>query len=342
MYRVAVAKRSSRSRRVPLVVVLLLVFALAFEVRQMLPGESLVDSIDSLHTHAAGLSPQQASGDAVGLRPFDDCGDMCPRLASRRRQPRALGPSDAVFAVDHLLNWHWCPSARIRQRSLDGKVYSFLGAARARGALIVHAVSDSKNHYLLDPLVAPFVKRDSDAGTLELPAGLAHDWGWIDRKQLNALAPPVSLSLDKVCGDEGAKLFGDNNRKPAGMPGLNHTRLVRGDVVATEQNAIYTAVKRHATPVQRIFFVGVHLQLCILYSRWFAMLRVAKAWGLNAELGIVVGLTDVSNTNLTDDYRLQTKVDVDTVHKTACWIRCKVAPAVLGGEVDDVITLYDF
>jgi len=335
-------KKTSKSSKVPACVLVLIALVL-FESRRLLPVDGKWDAIEHATAHWQSRAKQ--------LAPFvADCGGEmyeCPAHSMENKQPtrrfELLGPSDAVMVVDHLNNWHWCPSALIRQRSLDESLFEFLSVARSKGALIVHAVSDSKNHYLLDPLVQPFVKRETDAGVLHIPKGLAQEWTWVDKPRLNELGPPVSLSLDKVCGEKGANLFGDKNRKPKWLPGLNASRLVAGDIVATEQDAIYTEIINHVPKVRRIFFVGVHLQLCILYSRWFSILRMAKAWNFdNVEFGIVVSLTDVSNTNPSEDYNLQTKIDWKLVKQTSCWIRCKVAPAILGGKVDQYIRLYNY
>jgi hypothetical protein len=334
-------RKTFRPSRTPLLLVVCLALSLVLLSRRLPMDRSLLEDEDAVPLPVAVLGRRVAA--EKRLVPFLlPCPD-CPPAA---RVVEPLADTDAIFVVDHLNNWHWCPSALARQRSLDSALYEFLDAARARSALIVHAVSDSKNHYLLADDVRPFVRRDTDPGTLAIPTPLARSWDWITKAKLSELGPlppPVSLSIDKVCGNAGAALFGDKNRKPAWMPGLNASRLGKGDVVATEQNAIYTALVQHRPRVRRILFVGVHLHLCLLYSRWFSLLRVAKAWGLDrVRMGVVVSLTDVGNSDPEQDPSSQTAIDVGLVRKTACWIRCQVAPAVLGGHVDDIVRLYDF
>jgi len=250
-----------------------------------------------------------------------------------------LNESDVILSVDLLNNWHWCPSARERMRALDGPVNEFLAKARRKGALVVHAVSDSKAHYLKEPGV---VKSAPTTATHKVPDGGGRDWNSVSKFLLRSYEPPppVSLSLDRACGDSGRALFGAS--KPKGMNGLNETNLdPLYDIVAVDQDIIYSAIKNHKVPVQRILYVGVHLDLCILYSRWFSILRVAKFWQLDSDVqyGIVTPLVDMSNSEPTEHYLNQMERDAKAVENMACWISCVAGPKFLG---EDKIQLYDF
>jgi hypothetical protein len=152
----------------------------------------------------------------------------------------------------------------------------------------------------------------------------------------------MTLSVDRVCGEEGRALFG-TSRKPSGQPGLNASNIDPAyDVVAVDQDVIYSAIMTHRKRIKRILYVGVHLELCILYSRWFSLLRVAKFWNLGDDVryGVVVPLVDVSNTHQDEHYSLQTKRDPTAVAAMACWIRDTAAPKFLAGR--ETIDLYDW
>ena len=227
-------------------------------------------------------------------------------------------------------------------------MYAFLDDARLAGATIVHAVSDSKMHYLNDPAVAPFVLLAKDVAPSERAPQPAHEWDWLSRTSLLGLnpPPPLSLNVGRVCGSAGAELFntkdkrGSKGRKPENLPGLQATFLKTGDVVAAELDAVYAAVMRRRPT--RIFFVGVHLDLCLLYSRWFSALRVAARWDLPpaTQLAYIVPLVDVSNSDADEpDVTKQVDRDPVMVARMACWIRCVASPQLLSRQ--NVVDLYD-
>jgi hypothetical protein len=253
-----------------------------------------------------------------------------------------LTENDVIISVDLLNNWHWCPSALFRMRNeLDDKVREFLSKGRRKNSLIIHAVSDSKPHYLNEPGIIKAASKTK--ATLRVPDGGGRDWGSINKFLLRELKPPppTSLSLDRTCGDSGRELFGA--QKPKGMNGLNETNLDPSyDIVAIDQDVIYTAIKTHKTKIRRILYVGVHLDLCILYSRWFSILRVAKYWDLGEDMqyGIVANLVDMSNSKPKEHFTLQMQRDKEAVENLACWISCVAAPNILGEHRK--IQIYDF
>lgn len=275
--------------------------------------------------------------------------EFCPHsleLESRKAADFSLlddlNENDAIISVDLLNNWHWCPSALFRMRNeLDEKVNDFLSKARRRNSLIIHAVSDSKPHYLNEPGIIKAATKIK--ATLRVPDGGGRDWGSLNKFILRELKPPppTSLSLDRTCGDSGRELFGA--QKPKGMKGLNETNLDPNyDIVAIDQDVIYSAIKLHKTKIRRILYVGVHLDLCILYSRWFSILRVAKYWELGDEIeyGIVANLVDMSNSKPKEHFMLQMQRDKEAVENLACWISCVAAPNILGEH--GKIQIFDF
>jgi hypothetical protein len=270
---------------------------------------------------------------------------------------------DAIIVVDFINNWHWCPDALHRVHDMHAEMFDFLDHARTRGALVLHAVSDGKLHYLEEPDVLPYVRRAMQFGgglddggetghTAELvpprhdthtgetlPEAARH-WGLVDRNTLRKLVPPppLTLSLDEVCGESGKALFankdteGSPGRKPKWMKGLNTTRLVHPDIVAAEREAIYRVLKQKKP--RRILFAGVHLELCILYSRWFSVLRMMKAWEFPSDtrFGILVPLVDISNTRPPQRRQPQHERDFHEIWRMACWIKCVAVPQVVGGH----------
>lgn len=271
---------------------------------------------------------------------FDNlyCKDYMERVTSNMVDD--INESDAILSVDLLNNWHWCPSALIRMRGLDKDANEFLAKARRRGALVIHAVSDSKPHYLNEPGI---IKASRTKAAMRVPDGGGRDWGSITKFTLRSYdpPPPTSLSLDRTCGDAGRPLFGA--QKPRGMLGLNASNIDTSyDIVAIDQDVIYSAIKLHSAKIKRILYVGVHLDLCILYSRWFSLLRIAKFWDLGDDIqyGIVENLLDMSNSRPEEHYETQLVRDGEAVENLSCWISCVAAPNFLGQT--NRVRVYDF
>jgi len=324
-----------------------------------------VDEAVAKQRDGAGSSATSAAAPARTLRAWRpqspaacpteyDCGDDDDAAAAAAPEdPPPLGPDDVVLAVDFLNSWHWCPAARSRALSMEPAVYAFLDAARGAGALVVHAVSDSKTHYLLDPAVAPHAVLAASVPDAErAPDGPKRDCSAYTRdgltKDFEGPKPPVSLGVHLACGNAGRAIFdarekpGSPGRKPAEMKGLKAEHLRPGDVVAAELDAVYAVVRRRRP--KRVIYVGVHLELCILYSRWFSLLCVARWPGMErTKLAVVVPLVDVSNTDPDDpDVTRQVERDVALVERTACWIRCAAAPRLLGGRRDERVVMLDW
>ena len=304
------------------------------------------DSTPSKRLHA--WTPRDAS---TACPPEYGCGSPPQHAAA----PPPLGPDDVVLAVDFLSSWHWCPAALSRAQRMEPAVYEFLDAARAAGALVVHAVSDSKMHYLSDPAVAPHVVLASSVPESERAPreGAVRDWQLYTREFLTRdfsgyPPPPLSLGVHLVCGNAGRAIFdardepGSAGRKPAHLKGLKAERLRRGDVVAAELDAVYAVVARRRP--KRVVYVGVHLELCILYSRWFSLLRVAHWPGLErAQLAVVVPLVDVSNSDADDpDVTRQVERDEALIDKMACWIRCVAATHHVRAPLDERVVMLDW
>jgi hypothetical protein len=114
-------------------------------------------------------------------------------------------------------------------------------------------------------------------------------------------------------------------------------------MVAFDKDVIFSLIKSHPTPIRRVLFVGVHLDLCILYSRWFSILRVAKFWGLDEvqEFGLISNLLDMSTYNTSRPMEMEKERDQDKVKDLACWVKCEAAPSFLGDGAKPV-TVYDF
>lgn len=169
----------------------------------------------------------------------------------------------------------------------------------------------------------------------------AEDWNAISRLDLIALNPPSSLKLNLVCGNQGKSMF--LNRKPKNVHGLNLESCFDPlwDVVSVDASEIYAVLNNPSAT--RILYTGVHLDLCILYSRWFSLLRVAKFWNLNhvKVFGIVVPLVDTSIQNENADYKNNMVRNHREVLEMALWIRDVAAPQVLGKELAKMVVLYN-
>lgn len=264
--------------------------------------------------------------DHAVLVPVDECS---PCAEQDKRSFEGLNEHDAIISVDQLNSWHWCPSALARQRALDGPINEFLAQARAKGALVIHAVSDNKPHYLNQEDIRPAVRTKAQ---FKVPEGPGRDWFSVGKSLLRSYdpPPPTSLSLDRVCGDDGRSLFTD--RKPKWMPGLNANGVDVGyDIITIDMDVVYSSILNHPPGVKRILYVGVHLELCLLYTRWFSVLRAAKFWGLPVEFAYVTNLVDVSNTNQTRPFSEQLERDQKQIDKVACWIKCVAFPNFVGG-----------
>jgi nicotinamidase-related amidase len=175
------------------------------------------------------------------------------------------GDKLAIIICDMWDN-HWSRGAVEREATLIPQMNGVLAAARARGAHIIHAPSETMDFYadhparrriLAFPQVVP--PPDRDHATPPLPVDASdHGSDTGETKTYKAWSrqhPAVEIDSDR-------DLISDNGRE------------------------IYSYLQAHA--IDQVLIMGVHTNMCVL-NRSFAIKQMVK-WGVN--IALVRDLTD--------------------------------------------------
>jgi hypothetical protein len=197
------------------------------------------------------------------------------RLNARRatrRTPLVWEPPATAVIICDMWDDHWCKSAARRCAALAPKVNEFAQAARALGALVIHAPSDTMAFYAGTPQRA----RARDAP---------------------ALRPPVTIETRPTDGSgEPGLPVDDSDGGCDDMPpcrfSLPWTRqhpailIADQDIVSDRGEEIYNVLV-HGN-IRNVFMTGVHANKCIL-ARSFGIRQMVML-GMNVIL--VRDLTD--------------------------------------------------
>jgi hypothetical protein len=173
-------------------------------------------------------------------------------------QHRFNARQTAIVICD-MWNKHWCAGATRRVNLLAQKMEPVLECARAAGVLIIHSPSDTMNFY-----------KDYPQRRVLL--------------QLALISPPQGLGLTDPPlpiddSDGGCDTLGDYEHQvwTRENPLI---QIARQDVISDNGRQIYTLI--HQRGVQTIFYMGVHVNMCIL-SRTFGIKQMTN-WGLHCVL----------------------------------------------------------
>ncbi len=194
-----------------------------------------------------------------------------PALRLRRRsesgpaEPHSeFHPSKSAFILCDMWDKHWCRGANERLGPIVEKAKPLLDAARRKGAVIIHAPSDTMEFYRETPQ-----RRAAVAMPKAQPPA-----------PLEITAPP--LPIDDAGGgcDTGDKTYKAWTRQHPGIP------IAPGDFVTDKGEEVYSILK--ARGIETLFILGVHTNMCIL-NRTFAIKQMTR-WGVRCVL--IRDLTD--------------------------------------------------
>ena len=196
-------------------------------------------------------------------------------LRLRLRTRSDAGPAESVAAVPgadlalllcDVWDRHWCSGATARLEAMVPEMDATVRAARAAGALIIHAPSDVIGHYASSP---------ARARALAAPAAQAPASRQIE-------APPLPIDDSDGGCDSGERPWHRAwSRQHAGI-GIDEAV----DVISADGAEIYRVLR--AGGIRMLAVLGVHTNMCVL-GRSFGIRQMTR-WGMPCLL--VRDLTD--------------------------------------------------
>jgi nicotinamidase-related amidase len=159
---------------------------------------------------------------------------------------------------------HWCSGANKRLSPIVERARPLLDAARGKGAVVIHAPSDTMPFYEGSPQ-----RRAAQETPRTAPPA-----------PLNLTDPPLPIDDSDGGCDTGEKSYKAWTRQHAGIP------VEPQDYVTDKGDEVYSILK--ARGIETLFIMGVHTNMCIL-NRTFAIRQMTK-WGVKCIL--IRDLTD--------------------------------------------------
>jgi nicotinamidase-related amidase len=200
------------------------------------------------------------------------------RLTTRRADRTARvswKASETAVIVCDMWDDHWCKGAARRCAELAPKLDAFLKAARAAGALVVHAPSDVVRFYEGTPQRARAMQAPAAPTSLE--------WRWRRHDPQKEGPFPIDDS-DNGCDDQPPCPI--VTRPPPWKRQIAAIEIAPEDAISDQGREIYNLFVRRG--VRNVFMTGVHTNFCVL-GRSFGIRQMTTA-GLNVVL--VRDLTD--------------------------------------------------
>ena len=199
------------------------------------------------------------------------------RLNARRENVTSLivwVPRETAVILCDMWDDHWCKRAAQRCAELAPRVNRFAQAARACGALIIHAPSDTMRFY--DGM--PQRKRARKARPVTAPIP-------IKMRMTNSTREP---ELPIVDSDGGCDDEPPSAAKPPFPWQCQHPAIViaEEDVISDDGREIYNILRQKG--IRNVFIMGVHTNKCVL-ARPFGIRQLVML-GMNVLL--VRDLTD--------------------------------------------------
>ena len=184
------------------------------------------------------------------------------------RQAR-IAPERAALLLCDVWDRHWCRGAEERLASLLPRMNEVAGALREKGALVVHAPSDTMPFYE----DTPARRRVLDAKRAEPPEDAERD-----DPPLPVSAPGGGSDTDSDLADGGRIVW---HRQHAAIE-IHQER----DAISDDGRELYSLYRERG--IGTVVIMGVHTNMCIL-SRSFSIKQMVR-WGF--EVALVRDLTD--------------------------------------------------
>lgn len=209
---------------------------------------------------------------------FREPGDAPAHLAPVRERELRWDPARTALIVCDLWDRHWCRGATERVAELAPRVNEFLAAARARGALIIHAPSDTMAFYADRPQ-----RRRAREVLAERPAFPAEVNRWC------ALDPGREATLPIDDSDGGC-----DDDPPCPQPQGQYpwqrqhpaVDIAPEDVISDRGDEIRAVLEQRG--IEHVMVLGVHANMCVL-GRPFAIRALVRA---GKQVVLVRDLTD--------------------------------------------------
>lgn len=179
---------------------------------------------------------------------------------------RPIPLAQTALIVCDLWDRHWSRGASERVDQMAPRMNAVLKAARDRGALIIHAPSDTMGFYA----GAPARDRLLALAPIDPPADAEH------------ADPPLPIDDSDEGSDTG-------ELQPAWVWTRQHPAIEidQGrDLISDQGREIFTALRHYG--ISQVLLCGVHTNMCVL-NRSFAIKQMVR-WGL--DVALVRDLTD--------------------------------------------------
>lgn len=178
---------------------------------------------------------------------------------------RAIPPARAALIICDLWDDHWSRGAAERAAKLAPRIDTVAKRLRERGALIVHAPSDTMDFYADHPARV----RTRDVPRVEPPAPLK--------------LPDPPLPIDD---SDGGSDTGETEWYRAWTRQSPDVEIADDDVISDDGGEIYSVLRSFG--IHRVLMLGVHTNMCIL-NRSFGIKNLVR-WRMPTVL--VRDLTD--------------------------------------------------
>ncbi len=179
---------------------------------------------------------------------------------------RTVPANKLVILICDMWDNHWSRGAVEREAAMIPHMNRVLAAARAQGAQIIHAPSETMDFYAHHPARQRMVALPS----ITPPAGLAH------------ADPPLPVDASDQGSDTGETTTYKAWRCQHPAVEIDDAR----DLISDKGSEIYSYLE--ANRMEQALIMGVHTNMCIL-NRSFAIKQMVK-WGVN--IALVRDLTD--------------------------------------------------
>ena len=199
------------------------------------------------------------------------------RLNARRgevTESRAWAPRETAVIICDMWDAHWCRRAAERCSLLAPQVERFAHAARQRGALVIHAPSNTMSFYSGMP------QRERARQVRRVKPALPIRMRPIDPERE---APLPIVDSDGGCDDDLPSAYSQRAPWTRQHPAI---AIAAQDIISDDGKEIYSILVRKG--IRNIFMTGVHTNKCVL-ARPFGIRQMVML-GMNVVL--VRDLTD--------------------------------------------------
>ena len=178
-------------------------------------------------------------------------------------------PSETAVIICDMWDQHWCKGATRRVAEMAPRVNQFVGEARTKGMLIVHAPSSTMKHYQGHPAR---MRAQQAPKAANLPPDINGWCKWIDPNEQAAY--PIDQS-DGGCDCQP--------QCPAGSPWQKQIETIEirnEDAISDSGPEIWNLFEQRR--IKNVILLGVHTNMCVL-GRPFGLRNMAR-FGKNVVL----------------------------------------------------------